>query len=209
MKKFVFALTLVSALVQPFTTASAADFEPPPPPTDDLRPATYDWSGLYAGASLGAMCVEEEGAESLGCNYDLIGFGGYNFQADKLVFGLEGELGFAGDHSATDVSYDHGMNAGIRGRMGFAHDNTLFYGVAGYHMAKSNVGIYYSIPAPAYWSYDEKTRYSWSVGAGIEHAITDVLRIRAEYVYSDLKANTCGGCGLTSQSVRIGMAYAF
>jgi outer membrane immunogenic protein len=210
MKKFVFALTLVSALVQPFVSASAADFEPPPP-TDDLRPATYDWSGIYVGASAGGVCDIDNtvASDSLGCGLDLSGFGGYNYQMDRLVFGLEADFGIGTEYGDASTSIKHAWNGSLRGRMGYAFDNTMIYGTAGMAVGHTDVGIYYNLPPG--WVHDKGRTAGWSIGAGVEHAITDTIRMRAEYLYTDIGSYTCGGCSvnLTSQTFRLGVSYAF
>ncbi len=231
MKKFVFALTLVSALVQPFASALSADFEPPPPPTDDLRPATYDWSGIYAGASLGFACdvgritsvsagppAASSYTDLKGCGYDVNGHAGYNYQLDSIIFGLEANVGLANDNIDDNgsFSFGHGAYAGMRGRMGYAWDNTMFYGTAGYQMTKSDLGLYYAIPPG--WTHQSSVHHGWTVGLGVEHAITDTIRIRAEYEYAhmgDSKGYTSCGASCTdtlelaSGTIRLGVSYAF
>jgi outer membrane immunogenic protein len=232
MKKFVFALTLVSALVQPFVSASAADFEPPPP-TDDLRPATYDWSGMYVGASVGGTCfdgnVDIPGVGAVptipgpvkDCGYDISGHAGYNFQVDHMVFGLEGDLGYAklsADSAATLSNFGQDWNGGIKGRFGYALDNTLIYGLAGYSMARAQYGETLGGPIPSYTT-QEAWHHGWSVGMGVEHAITDVIRLRGEYAYTKYMTSSytsaCGaGCEVDGDfgnvhNFSIGMSYAF
>jgi outer membrane immunogenic protein len=229
MKKFVFALTLVSALAQPFASVLAADFEPPPPPTDDLRPASYDWSGMYAGASLGATCIDGSAdilgapvvpAPMEGCGGDLFGYVGYNYQMDHMVFGFESEIGIMSEmakQSLTSSSLDITMATGVKGRMGYAWDNTLFYGLAGYNWAQGRYGEQDNLSLA--WSYQDKMHHGWSVGMGVEHAITDVIRLRAEYAYMMLNSDksyvsNCGGCSVEGDfgnihSFRVGVSYAF
>jgi outer membrane immunogenic protein len=223
MKKFVFALTLVSALVQPFASAMAADFEPPPP-TDDLRPATYDWSGMYVGTSVGGTCFD--GTADIppvpgpmeDCGYKVSGHAGYNYQVDHMVFGLEGDLGYtnvSAYSSGTQSSLGQDWSGGIKGRFGYAIDNTMIYGLAGYSMARAQYG---EILGGGGTSEEEKWHHGWSVGMGVEHAITDVIRLRGEYAYTKFQNQTytsaCGGCTVdadfgTVHTFSLGVSYAF
>ena len=61
MKKLLLALAFSTAALVPSATVRAADLDvPPPPPVEELRPATYDWTGIYVGAWVGATCVDGE-----------------------------------------------------------------------------------------------------------------------------------------------------
>jgi outer membrane immunogenic protein len=228
MKKFVFALTLVSALVQPFVSASAADFEPPPP-TDDLRPATYDWSGMYVGASVGGTCFDGS-ADLAGtpyiagpmddCGYKASAHAGYNFQMDHMVFGIESDLGYtnlSGHNSTTASDLGQDWSGGVKGRFGYAMDNTLIYGLAGYSMARAQYSEYIALPPST--TQQEKWHHGWSVGMGVEHAITDVIRLRGEYAFTKFNTKSyttnCGaGCSVDGDfgnvhAFSLGVSYAF
>jgi outer membrane immunogenic protein len=231
MKKFVFALTLVSALVQPFVSASAADFEPPPP-TDDLRPATYDWSGMYVGASVAYNCADGEVNEDDGttvtkydaeeCAYNASGFTGYNHQFDQFVVGIEANLGFNKGDYQEHPSLNTGMDwtGDLRARFGVAHDNTLLYASVGYAGARGHAEEYVNAIPPAVAGWEDKgtgMQHGYLVGMGIEHALTDVIRIRAEYNYMQFgwgKTFTTN-CGCTTSldnsvhAMKLGVSYAF
>jgi len=102
-----------------------------------------DWNGAYAGLTLGSNFNTELSAEDSGVSVSAdaedstsVGiFGGFNVQNDDFVFG--GELAFS---QANDVEFEIAGEtfAGdfdildIKGRAGFAVDNLLFYGVAGF-----------------------------------------------------------------------------
>ena len=47
-----------AALASVSSSVLAADIDPPPPPVQDLRPATYDWSGPYLGAFIAGIGTE-------------------------------------------------------------------------------------------------------------------------------------------------------
>ncbi|MDX8349755.1 outer membrane beta-barrel protein [Cognatiyoonia sp. IB215446] len=105
--------------------------------------ALADWNGAYAGLILGANTNTEFSSEVGGSSSSVeaddstsVGiFGGINVQNDDFVFG--GELAFsqASDVEAEilgeTVSDDLDI-LDLKGRAGFAVDNILFYGVAGF-----------------------------------------------------------------------------
>ena len=50
MKKHLIRLTVALGMLFPAVSAIAADLDTlPPPPVANLRPAHYDWTGVYAG----------------------------------------------------------------------------------------------------------------------------------------------------------------
>jgi outer membrane immunogenic protein len=70
--------------------------------------------------------------------------------------------------------------------------------------------------AAASWS--SNTELGWTVGAGIEGAITDNLTAKIEYLYADFENSTCAAasCGVAVSSVtlkenmvRAGLNYKF
>jgi outer membrane immunogenic protein len=110
MKQFLLRLAVAASALVP-ASALAADIDVPPP-VDDLRPANYDWSGVYIGAFGAAYAVD--GFFNGTCTaatpcatptytdpeHDGIGYGGgvlggYNFQMDQIVFGIEGDWGMS------------------------------------------------------------------------------------------------------------------
>src|SRR4051812_25172086 len=148
-------LTLMVFLAGP---ASAADYDA----------MIYDWSGVYGGVHAGFIqanvTVEGRGQtiegqpiiDPLELNYDrdFDGFvggalGGVNFQAGSFVFGLDMDFGgVVADGKGTehvvgteeDVRFQHSIdwNAHVRGRLGFAWDRVLVYGVGGLAVADFN-----------------------------------------------------------------------
>jgi len=98
----------------------------------------------------------------------------------------------------------------MRARLGYAHDNTLFYGTAGIGFIRSRFHI---MPADESIS---KTHMGYVVGGGIEHAFSPNITARAEYLYGSFnKKNyvyTVGTVhtGLDNLHIaRAGVAYKF
>lgn len=139
---------------------------------------------------------------------------GYNWQHDSVVLGLEADisyLGFSGereltrDHPLTtlplnathEVSFEADWFGTLRGRLGFAADNLLFYGTGGLaygHMEASSdlrfydgtTGLETSGNLEGLWegSVDD-VNWGWTIGAGMEYGI-DSWSLGVEYLFVDL-----------------------
>ena len=110
-----------------------------------------DWSGFYAGVSLGSVDMTVEDLSygsgpfnSTGTAYG--GFAGYNFQNGNLVFGAEvaasaGSIG--GDDGSYLRPFDRGTTMSASGRIGYDVGGFLPYFSAGY--TSSEVGAYHAL----------------------------------------------------------------
>lgn len=126
---------------------------------------------------------------------------GCNYQTGNWVFGIEGDAHaqnwgdsnwLAGAPLApfTNGSYfdlHSSWQASARGRLGYAMNRTLFYGTAG--AAWTEVRSYVNwIPAfgngPNILGYDARTLTGATVGAGVEHAVTDNFTLGLEGRYT-------------------------
>jgi outer membrane immunogenic protein len=234
MKKFLFGLCVATAIGLP-VSAMAADLDAPPPPTDDLRPASYDWSGMYAGAAVAAGCVYGSATESdnsaatpvvthykiKGCGPNLGLFAGFNYQMDSLVFGLEAGIDGMGEIAEVDsLKFDIEHMSTLKGRFGYAMDNTMFYGSAGLALASAGIeeSVFDATSKTFNWEGQSNWHKGWTVGAGVEHAFTDVVRMRAGYDYTRLMVNgdytTNCGCDTdldfrNIHQFKVGMSIAF
>jgi outer membrane immunogenic protein len=190
-----FLLGLAVAIMLPASSAFAADLDVPPP---DLRPATFDWSGPYLGIFGAAVavdgsfdgvcsCVETyTDVEHSGIGYAGGILGGWNYQIDSFVMGIEGDWAFGGTVATndeplinTDLSFDN--IATLRARAGFALDNTLLYFTGGLAAVDMEFGAVMSDSAS-----DSEWVYGWTIGGGLEHAFSENFSGRIEYLYVDL-----------------------
>ena len=208
MKKYLLLSSLALSAMLPTAMAIAADLDlpPPPPPVEELRPATYDWSGAYIGAWAGLACLDGRGSlidnttpsgpwDNGGCGLKGGGLAGYNFQMDNIVFGAEADLGMSGDlvrnnTAGADFSFKMNYLATVRGRLGYAMDDTLLYVTAGGAYAQGELnGIISATPKNL-----KADQFGWTVGAGLEHAVTDEFRIRLEYMYTQFPTTKYTSC---------------
>jgi outer membrane immunogenic protein len=179
-------------------SALAADLDVPPP-MDDLRPANFDWSGPYIGVFGAAVAVDGSFDGECSCldtytdvEHSGIGYaggilGGWNYQIEDFVFGVEGDWAFGGTVATNDeplINTDLSFNniATLRARAGFALDNTLLYVTGGLAAVDMEFGA-----VIANHVSDSQWVYGWTVGGGLEHAFTQNFSGRIEYLYVDLE----------------------
>jgi len=150
------------------------------------------WSGFYLGAQLGATWGEADYAEpadpAAGFDASLGGiagglYAGYGLRFGDLVLGLEadGSLSdaeLAGDNGYTVLSQP--WNAHLRLRAGWGFDSLLLYAAGG--LAATGLEI---DDSDAGFGSDRERLLGWSLGAGLEIAVTPRLLVRVEYLYDD------------------------
>ena len=143
---------------------------------------------------------------------------GYNHQINNLVLGVEGDLGYfgvsrrAGDAGGNFVQWRTQWDASLRGRLGLAIDRTLLYVTGGLALADLRVNGVTGLPLAFFPFAATQTRVGWTVGAGVEHALTPNWTVRAEYLYSNYGNRTIGpfaGVTMQTHKVRLGVNYLF
>lgn len=199
------------------------------------EPATvHDWSGVYIGGQIGYGFGRTDAAYNLpntptirgSQNYDTDGFLGgiqlgYNYQINSTVLGVEADFSGADIKGHSDEinvgggdTYDTKVDwfGTLRARAGYAFDRTLIYGTGG--LAFGSVENQY-LDGPLN-SSEKNTKVGWTIGAGMEQAITDHWSAKFEYQYVDLRdqtidygANSNTTFDNTFNTVRIGMNYKF
>jgi outer membrane immunogenic protein len=209
--------------------ASAADVPVKAPPPAYAPPPVYNWTGFYVGGHVGYLWgrthVEEDGivTEDGAPTDGVIGgaLAGYNWQYNQFVFGLEGDFGWTNAHGtgATPApiivppnTYDFNWTSHVRGRLGYAADRWLFFVAGGLAIADFD----FHEGAAAIPQTPGGTYAGWSIGGGIEYALTSNLVGRVEYLYDDFGHKDYIGAGgdpyrisLTGNTVRGALAWKF
>ena len=177
------------ALVGSAGIALAADLpnDQAPPASQVYNPApAFDWTGPYVGLTGGYGWGTSDGW--LGGAY-----AGYNFQVNpNWVVGLEGDVTATGKSS-------NGWDSTLRGRVGYAYDRFLLYGTGGVAFGDiKHAGA-------------STTRTGWTIGAGVEAALTSNMTGRLEYRHTDLGTATVGGLAInqTSNDLMLGVGFKF
>ena len=205
----------------------------------DYSSFSYTTSGVIGGAHVGF-------------NLQLNQFGP---QWDQFVVGLEGDVdGTSQSKSYTrfvseggffpgtaNFNVNHNVEGSIRGRIGYAWDRVLIYGTGGVAFGGFNGNACGNFPGGTFFpggraapiafggfggcTSASTTRVGWTVGGGLEYAVTNNWSIRAEYRYSDFGHGTVfangfdnpilGAAGafvnrhFTENRVQVGFSYKF
>jgi outer membrane immunogenic protein len=200
-------LGLVGATLLLAGPALAADLGRPPAYKAAPLAPVFSWTGLYIGVHGGYGWSDSQGLDLKG------GFGGgqigYNYQINNFVWGIEGDIA-GGEISQNEpfgvpfvkVSFD--TLASLRGRLGIAYGNALFYGTAGGgwgHFKISALGV------------SESTWLSgWTAGAGIEYAFLPNLSVKIEYLHYGFGSEDFLGLptgNLDVDTIKAGINYRF
>ncbi|MDX6806931.1 outer membrane protein [Terrihabitans rhizophilus] len=206
-------------------SASAADIA--------RTPNGFDWSGFYAGASIGyashTATLEDPNYNWYGHIKDLQSGGaaggvqaGYNWQVGAAVFGVEADVTAFGNEiderysGSVDISYDMNWMATFRGRIGLGLGNTLVYVTGGVAVAETDASWLEDGDASDSWPYLGDTKVGGIAGIGIEHAFSNRLSARVEGLLArfeeNLATNAEGEDMRPSDTIafaRVGLNYHF
>jgi outer membrane immunogenic protein len=172
-------------------------FTPPPIPV-------FTWTGLYVGGQVGYSFGRDIGTTVIGAprgNFGtatnvihpngIIGgaHAGYNYQfGGNFVAGLEGDIEGSSDSASSGAFFgsykvQSPVKASIRGRVGFAVDRTLFYATGGAAFATFRDSY-------ATGDSTSPSAVGYTVGGGIEYAISNNWSVRGEYRFSSFGSFT-------------------
>jgi outer membrane immunogenic protein len=190
------------------TAAMAADLggAPTPPP---YTPApnydqSFNWTGPYAGLLAGYGWTDFRDGGTTGSGWLAGGYIGYNIQSPaNWVYGIEADAmwsGISGNNLNTD-SIDY--LATLRPRIGYAFGDFMLYGTGG--LAVAGVTTTSGSTASA-------THVGWTVGGGVEAALTSNIVGRVEYNYVDLGSQSYSNgvtAAPTASIVKAGIGFKF
>jgi len=189
----------------------------------------YNWTGFYIGGALGAGAVVHD--ITLGPLAELDGLGGegvfgelnvgYDYDFGGFVAGVmidgrysgiksELELGFGGPSIDIDAKADYGFDILARAGMKLG-EATLAYVIGGYSW--QNFEVEASATGAGSEDLLEWDSSGFSVGGGLEAAVTNNMTVNIEYRYSQFDGENFGLEGLdvepSFQTVRVGAKYKF
>jgi outer membrane immunogenic protein len=204
-------LSLAALMLGSATLAQAADLPAryaasAPPPALPV----FTWTGFYIGGHAGYGSGSDTTKEYLTATFTYVGlqntfkpngmFGGlhagYNYQMGNVVVGLEGDFDFGkidggfvdppaapfnpGGRGRTEMD----RQGSIRARLGYSFGRAMVYGTGGFAMGQLK---------STYWNWPgvsenfKKDLNGYTVGAGVEYAITGNISVRAEYRFTQYK----------------------
>jgi outer membrane immunogenic protein len=196
-------------------------------PAFAVPPAPYSWTGFYIGANGGfawnagntgnqivdVLAPATTSNVPINSPNSMGGFGGgqlgYNWQRDRVVFGIETDIQGAGvsgsaassypgntvlDPFTFSAKYNLDYFGTVRGRLGYAFDRTLIYATGGFAYG----GVSYNAAAiftpasegPAYNLATSSVDTGFVVGAGFEQMLSPNWSVKAEYQYVNLGSNS-------------------
>lgn len=220
------------AVVGLLPAAQAADLAKAYPVKAPVVVPVFSWTGLYVGVNVGGAWTSSTSSYDLypfaylpGASMSPDGwFGGiqagYNYQfSNNVVLGVEADVQIADisdtvadtaggpPNTLTAKSQSFGT---IRARLGYAFDRVLPYITGGAAWANSKIE---ATDGPL---EDSATAWGWTIGGGVEYALTNNWTVRAEYLYSDLGSVTYfegqpwqSTASSTSNLVRAAVNYKF
>jgi outer membrane immunogenic protein len=190
----------------------------------------FSWTGGYIGLQAGYAWGSGNFDQITGPGFidtDPDGFlgglyGGYNYQlSNNIVIGAELDVVYANVDGSGEIFVAPGVPSGFQAteelnwsgaarlRLGYAVDRVLPYIAGG--VAFGDVDI--SSNAPGGSSFG-RTFTGWTIGLGLDYAMTDNLLLRGEYRYTDFGSKSFGDpvnadVDLKTNEVRVGIAYKF
>jgi outer membrane immunogenic protein len=161
---------------------------------------SFNWSGFYLGAQVGAASMSTRLADdndffdNEGVNPDRHtgitggGYAGVNWQFGSFVVGIDGQwsgydaktvsnLQHLTDSSVQSTIHDAGN---VKARVGLAFNNTLVYVAAGPAWASSTIAVANATTAFT----NDKVVSGFAVAGGVEHAISSNLIFRGQLQYA-------------------------
>jgi outer membrane immunogenic protein len=170
-----------------------------------------NWTGFYLGGQVGGGWAATQTTFVTATNAFPAGYvgpqtrengflgglyGGYNYQIDHLVFGIDGDYTWARlNGSGSDIGPSNGdLNtfqdhfnwiATTTGRLGYAFDKLLVFGKAGWAWAGFDHNASTFNPAGKNVSNGVAsfTKDGFTVGTGLEYALADHWSAKLEYDY--------------------------
>lgn len=186
-----------------------------PPPVYLPPPPIFTWTGVYIGGQIGYAWTSGNNnfngfdpffgtgtflSTSIGGTPSgVIGGGnvGYNYQINQWVLGLEGSVdgtslsntsaAFFPDGTTLSAHSTADIQGSICGKLGVAWDRALIYATGGVAFGGFNTTVSISNPGFGFFGSGNvsTTRVGWTVGGGIQYAVTNNWSIFAEYRYTN------------------------
>jgi len=189
-------------------------------PVYNSAPPAFTWTGFYLGLNAGTVWGDFTKAGSfIDAKAGFTGgvTGGYNYQINNFVVGLEGDYNYSGMGGRgltlpgpSFVRGDLTSFGTIRGRAGVTFDRALIYVTGGYAFGFSSL-------ESGGWKNDS-SHHGYVLGAGLEYAFTQNISAKAEYLYMPLDAKSAIGVpgfgvgsktGIDANVIRAGVNYRF
>jgi outer membrane immunogenic protein len=207
--------------------AVAADLPSRKAPPPVVAPPAFTWSGWHAGI-VGAYAGDAVklntslyslssgpiiGApieRSFGTSGYTVGYeSGYSWQIDDhLVVGYESDFSYANVTTNRSTALYNSVNSRLnyfgteRLRAGYALGRFLPYVTAGFAYGSFN-GLNWTSAGDVFIPISNnasKWRGGWTIGGGLEYAVTDQVSVKADYLYASMSAPNGSAIGIIGPS---------
>ena len=181
--------------------AFAADFPNSYGDSSYAPPVEETWSGFYAGGLIGYGTGDAGGYEPDGFLGGLTA--GINYQLDQILIGAETDIALGGISEEGAVDYSLDWVGTVRGRIGFAFDRFVVFGTGGFAWTNAEIDGA---------GEDSNTHGGWTVGGGIEAAVTGNISAKIDYLYMNFTEETYTPGGVIEPDLhtfRLGVNYKF
>ena len=187
-----------------------------PPP---ILSQVYNWTGFYVGGFAGMARGQEDWiflppadpgqtVEPRFGGYLLGGQAGYNYQMGFWVVGIEGDIGTSNAEGGSSCPIGFLFTcetevddlASVTGRLGYAWERALIYAKGGLAIGEvtattsfnpgSRPSLIPLAPGVSPVNSSTETRLGWTVGTGVELALSQTWSAKGEWVYFDLGSDT-------------------
>ena len=190
------------------TSAAAADLNYGSPYTVPQPLNAYSWAGPYLGGNIGYNWGSIDNNPTKPSGFAGGVQAGYNFQnGTPWVFGIEADIqASAADDTFAPWKFSNPWFGTLRGRVGYAFNNVLFYGTGGLAFGE--------LRGETFGVSESHTNAGWTVGVGAEMGFAPNWSAKIEYLYVDLANSNfaiTGGAanGYSFGLVRAGINYHF
>ena len=162
--------------------------------TTNASATEAEWDGPYVGLHAGYTAMKPDYSEvdepllRANPNTDGIAGGvlaGYNMQSNGVVVGLEADFGLTSADAGANPNADNDFsafkakwNGHLRAKVGVPVGKTLIFAAGGLALTHLQVD-----DVDEGWDEDCSTLTGFSIGGGVEHAVSDRMSMRAEYLY--------------------------
>jgi len=186
-------------------------FTPPSPPPATEEPPELTWGGPYLGLlggyGISKLTIEtwcEDWLSEAFPGGRLGAFAGHNWSiSNGFVAGIEGDLGYDWNSQAFNGAREvgTGFTASARARIGYEVGAGLFYAAGGW----TGANVYAKEPD------DEQFANGWTLGIGVDWAISEKAFVRAEYRFDKFEGVELDGIDtqFDQSVVNVGLAVAF
>jgi outer membrane immunogenic protein len=212
MKSTILVSVLLAATSTAAYAADAIESVPAAPEAVEEAVVPAGWDGPYLGVMGGAAWLKNHydfGASTVSRTQGgglFGGFAGYNVQLDNnIVLGLEGDVAYNWNKDTVrgnDVGTD--WSGAVRARAGYAFDNALLYGAAGWTVTRGYLD-------PDAGSKSHKVLNGYTLGAGVDYKFNDNMFARVEYRFNDYSSEKIKSVDFNPQqhAVIFGLGYKF